>query len=502
MAAVGRLFSFGQVEVYKNDVLGVGSYGKVCKAKCGQLPCAAKLLHDTMIQPGDPGVHKYMEKFEQECQFLSSLKHPNIVQCLASVRVSKSNMPALLMELMDESLTKFLERSPGALPYHTQVGICHDIALALAYLHGNAIIHRDLSSNNVLVIGAGVKAKVTDFGMSKIVDTNPRMTPMTQCPGALVYMPPEALITPPQYSDKLDCFSHGVLAIQIITKKFPIPGDAHKHVEDSKYPNEYLLRQVPETERRKKDIDIIEDDHTLLPIALDCLKNKSSDRPSADDLCRRLSALKGEQRHVLSLEHKRNEVQRLKCDLEERDKLIGCCCDSIKDLKLEKGELQTRVKFLEEDMESKNAEIQALRKELTQKIEDAAAKNLTLRQELNDYDREVQKVIRKYMEQSSIEQQQDNAEKMELLSQSKAQLSTALQQFKERFSTDLQQFEERFSVEEQKYQNREKQCENELRILKQQLAMKWNVTDIPEYGAQKTEIHTLLQQRLKKGDTL
>ena len=110
-------------------------------------------------------------------------------------------------------------------------------------------------------------------------------------------------------------------------------------------------------------------------------------------------------------------------------------------------------------------------------------------------------MIRKYMEQSSIEQQQDNAEKMELLSQSKAQLSTALQQFEERFSTDLQQFEERFSVEEQKYQNREKQCENELRILKQQLAMKWNVTDIPEYGAQKTEIHTLLQQRLKKGDT-
>ena len=69
------------------------------------------------------------------------------------------------MELMDESLTKFLERpeSTGPLPYHSQLNICHDVALALAYLHSNGIIHRDLSSNNVLLIGEGSRAKVTDF---------------------------------------------------------------------------------------------------------------------------------------------------------------------------------------------------------------------------------------------------------------------------------------------------------------------------------------------------
>ena len=52
------------------------------------------------------------------------------------------------------------------------------VALALAYLHSNAIIHRDLSSNNVLLIGEGSRAKVTDFGMSKLMDMNPRMTPL------------------------------------------------------------------------------------------------------------------------------------------------------------------------------------------------------------------------------------------------------------------------------------------------------------------------------------
>ena len=49
------------------------------------------------------------------------------------------------------------------------VDLCHDIALALAYLRSNGVIHRDLSSNNVLLI-AGSKAEVTDFGMAKIFD--------------------------------------------------------------------------------------------------------------------------------------------------------------------------------------------------------------------------------------------------------------------------------------------------------------------------------------------
>ena len=72
-------------------------------------------------------------------------------------------LPVLLMELCDQSLTTFLERSPGPLSYHIQINICHDIALALVYLHSNGLIHRDLTGNNVLMI-AGTRAKITDFG--------------------------------------------------------------------------------------------------------------------------------------------------------------------------------------------------------------------------------------------------------------------------------------------------------------------------------------------------
>ena len=158
MATLKRKLNYGPVEIYSEDVLGIGSYGKVCKAKCGQLPCAAKLLHDTLLQNNDPGTRKLTTKFLQECQFLSTITHPNIVQYLGTATDPQSQRPVLLMELMDESLTRFLEKLTDRLPYHSQLIICHDVALALAYLHANDIIHRDLSSNKVLLIGEGSRA--------------------------------------------------------------------------------------------------------------------------------------------------------------------------------------------------------------------------------------------------------------------------------------------------------------------------------------------------------
>ena len=320
MVTPRRELSYGSVQIYDKEVLGTGSYGKVCKAKCGQLPCAAKLLHDTLFQDSDPGTRNLVSKFLQECQFLSTIKHPNIVQYLGTVPDPQSRRTVLLMELMDESLTRFLERLTGPLPYHSQLNICHDVALALAYLHSNAIIHRDLSSNNVLLIGEGSRAKVTDFGMSKLMNMNPRMTPLTQTPGTPAYMPPEALISPPHYSSKLDCFSHGVLALQIITRNFPNPGDATTYMEDTRYPAGRVLVQFPEAERRKKDIDLIEPSHPLLPIALHCLKDRDTERPSADELCERLASLKREPRYTHSVEQTRGHIQKLQNELErERD---------------------------------------------------------------------------------------------------------------------------------------------------------------------------------------
>ena len=225
-AQSGKDFNFQNMQIFKTKPLGIGSYGSVYRAKCDQLPCAAKVLHPVLVNPKK---RRNLQRFKQECQFLRGIRHPHIVQYLGTCRDPESGHPVLLMELMDDSITYFLEDSPERLPFHLEVNLCHDIALALDYLHSNGIIHRDLSSNNVLLI-AGSRAKVTDFGMSKLLDAAPQMTPLTQCPGTAAYMPPEAFNVPPMYTSKLDCFAHGVLGIQIMT--FPEPGSALKDIED------------------------------------------------------------------------------------------------------------------------------------------------------------------------------------------------------------------------------------------------------------------------------
>ena len=145
-------FAYRNIELFKSQSLGSGSYGGVCKAKCDGLPCAAKIMHPTLFDLLDTGAVSYLRKFHEECHLLSLARHPNVVQYLATYIDPDTRLPVLLMELCDESLTAFLERSPGPLSYHIELNICHDIALALVYLHSNGLIHRDLTGYNFLMI--------------------------------------------------------------------------------------------------------------------------------------------------------------------------------------------------------------------------------------------------------------------------------------------------------------------------------------------------------------
>ncbi len=243
-----------------------------------------------------PGMNPFIESFRQECKYLNDIKHPNIVQYLGICQKPQNHHPALLMELMDQSLRHFLESSSHPLATRVETNICHDTALALAHLHSIGIIHRDLSSNNVLLIGNGIRAKICDFGMSKMVDASRSryITPLSllpHCPGVVSYMPPQALWEVPIYTAKLDCFSFGVLSIEIMTGLLPNPTARTKIVD-----YDCLTGKIPipvlETECRKEHIDMIDQGHPLLPIALRCLAMKEEGRPSARELCELLEEVK------------------------------------------------------------------------------------------------------------------------------------------------------------------------------------------------------------------
>ena len=307
---------FQNVEVLRDCKIGNGAYATVYQARCnGELLCAAKVLHwellDLQWGPTHPQV-----RFTKECEVLSALRHPNVVQYLGTWQDPVTNLPVLLMELMDESLTQFLEQHTS-LPFHTQVYICHDVALALSFLHSNKIIHRDLSSNNVLMIGDR-RAKVTDFGMATLLHSAGSGMKYTRCPGSVVYMPPEVLGEEEGeegeeggerervgrkkdcrlvYDCSVDCFSFGVLLLQVLTGDFPKPTDRHRTIYTTEYPAGHK-ELIPEVQRRYNDIERAraaarKGKDSLLELALDCLKDQADQRPNSSELCRRLEQAKG-----------------------------------------------------------------------------------------------------------------------------------------------------------------------------------------------------------------
>ena len=358
MAVQHYQFGFHNVELFKEDNLGTGSYGGVCKARCDGLPCAAKIMHPTLFDLRDPGTVSYLQRFEEECRLLSSARHPNVVQYLGTYRDPETRLPVLLMELCDESLCHFLECSPQPIPYHIQVNIAHDIALALVYLHLNNITHRDLTGNNVLMI-AGVRAKVTDFGMSKLASVNPRMTPMTLCPGNVQYMSPEALEEPLSYTHKLDVFSFGVLLVQIMTRQFPNPRPRFKLIHVPGYPDARV--PAPETERRSSHLRMISDTHPLKAIAITCLKSKEEERPSAQWLNKTLSGLKQAPAYTQSLQQAQTGM--------EGEGEVESLRSQIQDLQQQKHTLQEQKEEVVAQKQRENKQLQTQVQQLQQQLQ-------------------------------------------------------------------------------------------------------------------------------------
>lgn len=303
-AALDRV-QFSDVE------LGKGSYGSVYEAS---IPCAAKMIYE--ILTGSPELRRNQERFEQECRILSECHHPNVVQYLGLSSNPRTGQTALLMELMDETLTHFLEVrcKTRDVPYYIQVNISRDIANGVRFLHSKGIIHRDLSSNNVLLKGTEFTAKISDLGMSMLKDL--RKERLTECPGTAVYMPPEAFQST-NYTEKIDCFQMGVVMLQIVTKEYPNPTDRCIKRPNPRVPVGYSLDPVPERERRDHHLRrLFAIEHPMLdrPI-LECLEDREESRPSAQQVFEYLSQLVIDQRYLQDCQNhgvspqRREEVQ-------------------------------------------------------------------------------------------------------------------------------------------------------------------------------------------------
>ena len=281
---VVKKFEKEGVKVFKNvketgRELGRGSYGTVVELTVNdEGKFAGKIIHKALIS------EKSYTLMANECKIMSELEHPNIVRFCGVCSLSSSTIPALVMELMHRSLEDAIDDKATRLEYKTALSIFIDIANGLAYLHCRTprVFHRDLTSRNVLLDRQN-NAKITDFGNSKIIDLTKVNATMTKVPGTPAYMPPEAFSDTPKYTDRLDVFSFGHLALYTLILEFPGALLEKQHISEG--------RLVPrsEVERRRQYMDTLNvilptRNHHLYQLIEQCLHNEPTKRPSATEL--------------------------------------------------------------------------------------------------------------------------------------------------------------------------------------------------------------------------
>ena len=276
------------------EEIGRGAYGRVFTVKyCGWV-CAAKEIHSILLEGvGLQEQRSIKEGFLRECYHCNILSHPNIVRFIGVYYPKRdSNIPVMIMELMDESLVAYVEKLPkNALKRKNS--ILYDVAKGLSYLHAQnpAVIHRDLSPNNILLQkgnGEIPTAKIADLGVAKMMkthaDSRSTMHKLTKVPGTVDFMPPEAFASTPFYSIGLDVFSYGGIMLFVATHKWPTPTDQVKldPITDE-------LTPVSEVKRRQEYFDEITGDFACYkPLIEFCLHNSPAKRPTIAEVSEKL----------------------------------------------------------------------------------------------------------------------------------------------------------------------------------------------------------------------
>lgn len=261
--------------------LGTGAYATVLKVKYMGLKCAGKKIHTALLGHG-PTISYTVQRFRNECEILSHVRHPNIVQFLGVYFQQGINIPILLMEFLPLNLTQCL--SSYHLRNKVSYSILHDVALGLNYLHSqpSPIVHRDLSSNNVL-LASNMTAKISDLGVARILDYSSELIHLTQTPGTPAFMPPEVKVAKPVYDTSVDEFSYGIVMIHVLSGKWPEPQLGPIRTEEGK------LIPVSEAERRADFLLAIGEDHPLIDLILKCIHNSPQMRAHSTEIVKKLA---------------------------------------------------------------------------------------------------------------------------------------------------------------------------------------------------------------------
>ena len=256
MMTCSRIWVVSRDDFTIGKEIGRGAWATVHETTFRGATVAAKRLHHLITSP------RTRQLFQREMEMALQCQHQNIVTFLGA---TLEGPPVILMELMDTSLRSAYEH--GNIKDHQVLEILCDTASALHFLHTrpDPVIHRDVSSANVLLktlYNGEWLAKLGDLGTAKI-----QQQAATAGPGAIAYGAPEAADFT-KHSPKMDVYSYGVLVLEVLTKTHPFQMvDALKAQVQQQFPH-------------------------YLQLVIGCTNHQSSNRPTMYDVIEQLDRIK------------------------------------------------------------------------------------------------------------------------------------------------------------------------------------------------------------------
>eukprot|EP00958_Prasinococcus_capsulatus_P029436 scaffold7440_cov417-Prasinococcus_capsulatus_cf.AAC.3 len=222
-----------------------------------------------LMQDGDVGLLT-----RNEAAMMASMRHPHIVLFLGSCIRSNGQL-VLVSEFMEGgTLHNLLHRNPREIRTKIRVKIAAQIASGLQYLHSRSppVIHRDLSSNNILLDRSLTFPKISDFGLSRIKSESTQNN--SRSCGTAFYQPPEVFLGP-CIDECVDNYAFGVLLWEILTRTRPW----------NPLPPERVMYQLimHGTEATRSHLEIPTGNPTqLTQLMIECWSHDPDDRPTSN----------------------------------------------------------------------------------------------------------------------------------------------------------------------------------------------------------------------------
>jgi len=210
----------------------------------GNRPVAIKLLSENLARQKE-----FVHRFYREGSLSQELVHPQIVHAFDSGYDTAINRHYLVLEFVDGPSTHAVLGHLGRVPLGITIRIASDIARALAYLHANGYVHRDVKPDNILLHPEG-SAKLADLGLAKLIDNSSHLTSLSHGVGTSYYMPYEQALNSSLVDGRSDVFALGATLYHLLTGRVPFAGSTHEEIirlksRDSFHPARFVHPDIP-----------------------------------------------------------------------------------------------------------------------------------------------------------------------------------------------------------------------------------------------------------------